>query len=238
MSQAPHPSDDLHLYEEVLLLALNDERGTLTFGVSLNTALGGAILAELLLEGRVETCKHGKRDEVAAVGRSATGDAILDDALELIRGSKKPRSPTTWVASLGGMKELHHRVAAGLVRRRILRADEGKVALFFKHRIYPERDASFERAILARVERAVFSATNEIDPRTTVLVALASATGLLRANFDKRKLADKQKRIESITQGDLAGDATKQAVQAAQTAMMVATIMPMMMATVIASSSS
>ena len=97
--------------------------------------------------------------------------------------------------------------------------------------------AQFQAARLARVEQAVFSATNQIDARTTVLVALASATGLLRANFDKKKLAGKKQRIESITQGDLAGDATKEAVQAAQTAMMVATIMPLMMTTVITSSS-
>ena len=95
MSTAP---DDLTLYEEILLLALKDEEGTVAFGVMLSQALGGAILAELLLEGRLETTKD-KSPKIKAVGRTPLGDPILDNALGLVRAAKKPIAATSSAAS-------------------------------------------------------------------------------------------------------------------------------------------
>ena len=43
----------LRLHEEILLLALRDEAGTIHSGTSLRYAVAGAVLAELLLEDRV-----------------------------------------------------------------------------------------------------------------------------------------------------------------------------------------
>ena len=43
----------LFLHEEIFLLALKDEEGTIAFGAHYNFAVGGAAMAELLLDGKI-----------------------------------------------------------------------------------------------------------------------------------------------------------------------------------------
>ena len=59
-----------------------------------------------------------------------------------------------------------------------------------------------------------------------MLVGLAHHAGLLKANLDKTRLKARKDRIKSITAGDAIGKATKQAIEAVQAAMIVAAIMP------------
>ena len=54
--------DSLYLYEEVMLLALRDREGTIARGTMYQYAIGGAILAELLLSSRVEIENPAKRN--------------------------------------------------------------------------------------------------------------------------------------------------------------------------------
>ncbi|MGD9265404.1 MAG: hypothetical protein PVJ71_06480, partial [Lysobacterales bacterium] len=66
----------------------------------------------------------------------------------------------------------------------------------------------------------------QLDPRTVVLVALASGADLLRQAFDRKELKSRKKRIEQITNGDVTGKATKEVIAACQAAVMVAVIIP------------
>jgi Golgi phosphoprotein 3 len=50
--------------------------------------------------------------------------------------------------------------------------------------------------------------------------------GLLKANLDKTRLKTRKDRIRSITAGDAIGTATKQAIEAVQAPVLVAVIMP------------
>ena len=120
------------------------------------------------------------------------------------------------------MKKLRHRVAEGLCRKKILRDSEDKVLLFFTRKLYPTIDPVPERALLARIRRAIISDSRRLQPRTVVLVALAHATGLLKVHFDRHQLKARKKRLEAIKKGDLVGGATAEAVQAAQAAMLAA----------------
>ena len=55
---------NLFLYEEIMLLALRDEKGTIASGAMYQHAIGGAVLAELLMTGRLtvdESRKNKKR---------------------------------------------------------------------------------------------------------------------------------------------------------------------------------
>ena len=84
-------SDDLSLYECALLLALRDEEGTIPAGASYHFALGGGILAELLLRGDVASETEGKKDWVVPKHEKRIADPLLDECLDLVRKSKKPR---------------------------------------------------------------------------------------------------------------------------------------------------
>ena len=224
----------LRLYEEVMLLALRNDKGTIAGGVMYQQAAGGALLAELIIENRMRAVSEG-RTTYAVVDRSTPfGDPILDECLQKVVASTRRRSLVHWVQKFAGTKQLKHRVAAGLVDQGILREEEGRVLLIFKRRLYPELDPAYERAIVTRLSDAIFSDDATVDPQTTVLIALARHSGLLKTNLDKQRLKARRQRIDAIAKGDAVGKATRQAIEAVQAAVMMAAIMP----AVIASSSS
>ena len=89
--------DSLYLHEEVMLLALRDEEGTIATGAWYQQAIAGAALAELLLSGRVEA-EETKRKLVDLVDSTPFGDPILDECLEKMRTAKRRASLRTWVS--------------------------------------------------------------------------------------------------------------------------------------------
>jgi Golgi phosphoprotein 3 len=70
-------SKPLHLYEEIMLLALRDEQGTIATGFA-EQAVAGAILAELLLDGRVSV-DETKKQLVNLINIQACGDPVIDE---------------------------------------------------------------------------------------------------------------------------------------------------------------
>jgi hypothetical protein len=62
-------------------------------------------------------------------------------------------------------------------------------------------------------------------------VALAQASGMLNGIFPRKKLKERKQRLEELTGGQLAGKATKEAVEAVQAAIMVCAIMPAIITT-------
>lgn len=220
-----------YLHEEILLLALRDEQGTIAPGTMYQYAIGGAVLAELLLSKRISV-EDTKKKLVNVVDTEPVGEPLIDECLEKIGCAKRRASLQTWVSRIAGFKNLKHRVAQRLCHKGILRADEDKILLLFTRRIYPEVDPAPERRLIERLRRAIFTETMDVEPRTVVLVSLANSANLLRVVFDKKKLKNYKKRIEQIVNGEIAGKATKEAIEAMQAAVMVACIMPAVMTTI------
>ncbi len=216
----------LGLHQEVLLLALKDEQGVPFSGTWHCIALGGAVLSELMLRDIVKVDDEGKKSFLKLVNKKRTGDDVLDEAIDKIACAKRRATLRTWVTRMSQIKQLRHRVARQLCDLKILRANEKQVLLIFKQRIYPERDHGPEREILARIKDAVFSTGQDADPRTIVLLSLAHSSGLLRKLFDKRRLKSRKAHIEKVVAGATLGNATKQAIEAAQAAVMVAAMVP------------
>jgi hypothetical protein len=216
----------LFLHEEILLLALRDQAGTFASGTQYSFGMGGAILAELLLDERIRVVTPKKTPLAEVAGFNRVGDPVIDECLQKVRDAKKRASLQTWVSRFANIKDLRHRVARRLAQRGILRVDQDKVLLIFNRTIYPEVDPGPERRILERLRNAIFGGVTDIDPRTVTLVALAHHTGLLSANFDKKELKERKDRIQRVINGDLSARATKAALDAMQAAVMVAVIMP------------
>ncbi len=226
--------DSLHLHEEIMLLALRDKEGTVFSGTMYNFAIGGAVLAELLMEKRidVETVKEKKLARVLIT--DPVGDPLMDECLSRIAGAKKRAQLRDWVSKFAQTKHLKHRVAGELARRRILRIDEDKVLWIFSRKISPEVDPNPEREVIERLREAIFGEGGEIDPRTFVLLSLAASADLLRLVFDKKQLKSRKTRTQQVVNGELTGKATREAIEAMQAAVMVACIIP---AIVVASTS-
>ncbi len=219
---------ELYFYEEIMLLALRDREGTVAADdTSFAYTLGGSLLADLLLMGKISIDQAKKKKKLVNLDDpAATGDPILDECLEKLKTAKRRGSLETWVSRFAGLKKLKHRAAQQLCRRGILRADEGKVLLIFSRKIYPELDPGPERELVGRLREAIFTETEELDPRTTVLVALADKASVLKNAFDKKELKARKKRIEKIGEGSMTAAAVKEVVEAMQVAIMVATVMP------------
>jgi hypothetical protein len=220
----------LWLYEELLLLALNDEKGTPVFGVQGEFALGGALLAELLMTDRARLDGEGKQARLKLADRRRLDDELLDECLAKVKAAKRPARLPTWVTRFAQLSRLRRRASEGLVRRGILRRKEGRVLVFFPHTTFPERDAGPERELVRRLKRAITTSSARVDPRTAVLISLASNTGLLRQVFrskdERAELKRCKARIAEIAAGEATGRVTKQAIDAMSAALAATSIMP------------
>ena len=226
------PADrPLTLPEEVLLLALRDEEGTIAGGSLYAYGIGGAALAELILHRRVKLESSGKKRLVGVADAKPTGDPFLDDCLTRIVRAEKRATADTWVARFANTKRLRDRLALGLCARGILEADEEKLLLLFTRKIYPEVDPAPEAAIVERLRRAILGHEDDLDTRTVVLVSLANSTGLLTNVFDKKVLNSRQDRIDRIVNGDATGEATQEAIEAIKAAMFIAVVLPTIITT-------
>jgi len=209
-----------------MLLALRDRKGTIAAGAAFPYVLGGAILAELLLEKRIEIEVVKKKQFVNVINPEPAGDPVIDEVLLKLREAKRRATVKTWVPRLSRVKRLKHRVAEELCRRRILRADEDKVLVIFTRKIYPEINPKPERALVERLGKAIFTDTRNVDARTAVLVSLAHNGEVLKNVFDKRRLKRRKDRIEKISNGEVIGPVAKEVMQAVQAAVLVACILP------------
>ncbi len=230
----PYGDNDLFLQEEIMLLALREQKGTVISGPSYSFAMAGAILAELTMAGRISV-EEGRKKLVNMTARQPIGEPVIDECLAKIKAAKRRASLQTWVNRIANLKRLKHRVAEGLCKRGILRADEGRVLLIFSRKIFPERDPRPERKLIERLRKAIFTEARDIEPKTAVLVSLLSAADILKIPFEKKELRSRKKRIETISKGDAMGQATREAVQAAQTAAALAVVIPAMTVATISS---
>lgn len=211
----------LFLHEEIMLLALRNREGTVQIGTNFQYAIGGAVLADLLLEGRVVVETKRKKKYLKLADSTPFGNTVIDECLRKVVDAKRRAQLRMWVSRFARVKKLKHRVAKELCRRGILRSDEDKVLLVFSRKIYPEINPEPERQILDRLREAIFTDTDQVEPRTAVLLSLAKSTGVLKANFDKKKLKTRKDRIERIINGEVTGKATKEAIDAMKAAAMV-----------------
>lgn len=215
----------LSLYEEILLLALDDGAGTTSQAGFYTNAMGGAILAELAMTGSI-TIDDDKKKKVNSVRRGRLGDPILDECLTMVAEAQKPKKASEWVGKFAGLKDLKHRGARQLVTKGVLAEETDTVLMIFKRTIYPEVDGGPEKDLRDRMKKAIFTETTDLDARTVVIIALAQAAGMMNKVFPKKKLKERKIRMELLSTGQLAGKATKEAVEAVQAAIMVAAIMP------------
>ncbi len=77
----------LYLYEEIMLLALRDEKGTIATGFP-EQIVAGAVLAELLLDGRISV-DDTKKKLVTVVNDKTIGDPIIDECREKMATAKR-----------------------------------------------------------------------------------------------------------------------------------------------------
>ena len=212
-NQAP-----LGLHEEILLLAMGEKTGEVESKSYYQFGVAGGILAELLLQERIDL-DSSKESLVQVRSSESTGDPVLDECLERIAKARSPTTIGAWAGDFAQLPELKQSVAAQLCRRGILRHNEKTVLLLFKREVYPEIDPKPEQEIRERLRQAIFSDSRDVAPKTGMLVSLADSCGILPHIFDPEELKARKERIEQMRRGELFGQAAREAIDAAIYAM-------------------
>ncbi|NJD10094.1 MAG: GPP34 family phosphoprotein [Gemmatimonadetes bacterium] len=205
---------ELHLHEQLLLLALHDDKGTIQ-GANFALGAAGAILVELLLGGHIAIDAVKKKKFVTPGEAALPGDPILDEVLQRIRTAKRNEQVNTWISRIAATKRLPQRTAERLRFRGILGRREGRVLLFFTRELFPTNDPAPERELVQRIREAVLGDA-EVPVRVAVLTALANQLSLLGPVLDKQERKARKQRLKQVSELDAVDAATRAAVKGVQ----------------------
>lgn len=215
----------MNLHEEILLLALKNDTGKLHWKAGMyQYMLAGALIAELFLDGHINLSQD-KKKRVSVSHSERHENALLDEALNLIRRSRKERNLKHWIMKLSGLKKLRDKTARNLCRQGILKEVTGRILLFFPIKKYPQINPEPERQIISRLQEAIFG-DGEVDVRTATLIALTHQPGLLTIPFTGKELRRRKKRLKDITNSDHVGKATLAVIQEIQAAITIIAVVP------------
>jgi golgi phosphoprotein 3 len=210
----------LRLHEELLLLALHDEKGTMPLGDLFSHAAAGGMLCELALAGRIELDKSKKKPEISVTDTTMVGEPLLDEWLMRIRESPKKCSVQSWVGKIAGSAGLAHRIAEPLYMRGILRKEDGRVLFVFKRRVYPTGDPGPERVLLERLRAGLNG--DDSDERALIALALADAGGFLDEALTRDEIKTAKKRLEALRTRNSIVAETAEVMDAVRAAIMIA----------------
>ncbi|MBC8311082.1 MAG: GPP34 family phosphoprotein, partial [Candidatus Marinimicrobia bacterium] len=181
----------LNLLEELLLLALDDERGKIisSSSLALPYGLSGAILLEFSLAGKILL----EGNKLIVNDNSSTGNEILDKALDIINSSPKQKTIKYWVSKLERkMKGLKKDLLLHLIEKEILIETENKILWVIPTKRYPTNNPEPENQVRKRIKGIVIDG-NDIDDRSKLLISLVNSCSLVNEVFtkDERKVANK-----------------------------------------------
>ena len=190
------PMTALTLAEELLLVALDDQRGTLLPmpPYAMEVAGAAALVMDLSLVGRIDTDDQS----LTVISATGTGNALLDDVLARIAADPGRHSTATWLQRIATLPGLQERIIDSLVHRGVLKSVEKRLLWVFKTRVYPPTSGLEEREVLSRIMTLLNN--DEIpDPHDALLVGLLSATKLLDELLSRPERHRLTPRINQIT---------------------------------------
>jgi golgi phosphoprotein 3 len=184
----------LSIFEELFLLALDEERGNVLPFAKKNLAhgLAGGILAELALIDRLHS---NEKRRLEVVDDAPTGDSMLDEILKEIQSSEKLRKPAFWVSQLSARpKNLRERIGERLIEKKMLYQEEKR---FFWQAPSDEQNTvvgSNKFNMKYPLRSSIFS-TEESNLHNLALLNVASASGLFNLIFTQDELEIARKHL-------------------------------------------
>jgi hypothetical protein len=189
---------DLYLHESILLLSLDDEKGSFsTDETYLQYAFSAALLLDLVLAERIGLEEQYLRLKTNAV----TDNRLLNEVLRRIQEAKKPGTLGSWLHGLV-LEDTTFRARAidQLVSRNILERKKDKFLWVFNVTRYPAVNSQPENALRARLQAIIFGDAPPT-PQERMLLAIIQACQMEKALVpakDKRKMA--KEKIAALTE--------------------------------------
>ena len=210
----------MNLAEEFALLAYGNDGAPDTDSIRLDHGLGGSLLLELAIAGRLDV----EDKKVIVRDPAPTGDPLVDQALARIVADDKPRRPGYWVKKFA--KDARKLTLDRLVELEVLTREQDTVLLVFPRTRYPAPhgvEPVPETEARQRLTAAVAGA-GAVEPRTAALCALVAATNLDRKVFSTLDRKRAKERLLEISAGDWAATAVRKTIEEIQTAVIVSVL--------------
>ena len=201
----------LTIYEEILLLVIDEENGSFVRlpSLSLEFAIAGSLLMELALKNRIDS----DLKKLFIIDKTPTGDPILDKALQQLTDSKLEGDGKYWVQRLAKTADdTRDEIIYRLVDKGILKVENKKILWVFNSRRYPLLDNKEVTEVRERIRAIIFS--DDIpDPHDIAIIGLAHACNLLDHVFDTDQVKQVRNRIDQICKMELIGRAVLDSVR-------------------------
>ena len=210
---------ELILAEQLLLLFLDDEKGSDQASWGGDPGLAGAILLDLTAQ-RAITEDDGK---LAAVPGASPDHPLLADALAAIVSSDKRRDAKGWVGRLPKeLKPVRERTAEPLVERGVLTEERRKVLGLFPSTRFPAADPEPEHELRERL-RAVLQTERQPTPQEAMLIALLVPYDQVKRLVPRDRRKDAQRRAKEVAEGGAAAKAVDDTIKGIQAAVIAST---------------
>jgi golgi phosphoprotein 3 len=196
----------LSLPEQLLLLAFHEKKEH-TLNASLGFGLAGAVLAELLLRGKLE--RH--RSTLVRRDRTLTSDPILNEALLIMDSLQQGQTPRYWINHLYfRMRRLRQKLTEQLAAKGLLTATKGRSLGLFPYRAYRLADPHPALALKDQIRQVIFRSFAPT-PRQLAIIALSQPAGLKLFTREERSAA--KARIDEALARDAISRAVAEAVR-------------------------
>ncbi|WP_214370383.1 GOLPH3/VPS74 family protein [Pseudonocardia sp. H11422] len=203
----------LPLAAELFLVTCHEVTGrTRIPATHLDLGLGGALLLELVLDGRIALVDR----HVAVVDRTPLADPLLDRALAEVSGDPKPREPDHWVRHLarGARSAVENR----LVSSGVLQVDDHRVLGLIPVHHRHQTDTRIEHELVDRLHDVVILGRPPAQ-EIAALVSLALAVGLEQCLFPRSDRRAIRHRMREIADGEWVGVAVRHSIDAVNAAL-------------------
>ena len=186
---------ELNLADELILLALDDEKGSLVVDSTyLSMALSGSILLELFLKKKIDIDSK----KVKVIDRSRSGDEMIDIYLELITESKKERSLRYWVENFSGKySKIKRAILDKLIRKSILVEKESKILWIIPNNKYPAQNSRHENQLRKKLNTTLIR-NEATSTRDVMLLSLIDSSALTKEVFGKENLKENTKKSKVL----------------------------------------
>jgi len=202
---------DLTLPQALLLLSLNDQKGTTEAGY-FQPAFAGAALAELLLQGTLELQQDPPL--LIPLRHRQELSAFLNMCDQKIGRAPKQQDIAFWISALADQKDFIATLADELCHLGALSKDRTWIFGLFSRTVWPTASPALEMQLKQAMVTAMFHEVGPVEERLGLIIAFAESVDLLKHNFEPHLLSQHAGRIQAISAGECLKSDTAEAVVA------------------------
>ena len=202
--------DKLLLYHQLLLLALNNQKGSVIMSAqqALPFGLAGAVILELYQQQYIDM----QHNIIVKTDKPAPAVPILAQSLEQLFGKRPEMKIKKSVERLSGSRlKLHRKIQNELVQMGILQV-RAKKFIFIPYKRYPELNPLPELDIRENIKSIVLH-NSVLNEKTHALLSLIRACNLVNEIFARENRKNAKKRIKELVKQEPVGQNITKVVQ-------------------------